>query len=65
MKYAEECVCPCSANSFPPCQIDKDFFVKNFKCPRCGGALVLRKGYSLFYGCSNYPRCDYAISIDE
>lgn len=31
-------------------------------CPRCGGQLVLRKGkYSEFYGCSNYPQCDFTI----
>ncbi len=31
-------------------------------CPRCGGQLVLQKGkYSEFYGCSNYPKCDFTI----
>ena len=29
-------------------------------CPRCGKALVLRKGqYGLFYGCSGYPQCKF------
>jgi len=30
-------------------------------CPRCGdGYLVLREGkYGRFYGCSNYPECNY------
>lgn len=29
-------------------------------CPTCGGQLVLRKGkYSEFYGCVNYPNCNY------
>lgn len=65
LKYAEECECPCSTNHLPPCQVEKDVFLKNYQCPRCGSALVLRKGYSPFYGCSSYPRCDYAISITE
>ena len=29
-------------------------------CPRCGGKLVLRKGKNgSFYGCSNYPKCNF------
>lgn len=29
-------------------------------CPRCGGALVQKKGaYGAFMGCSNYPRCRF------
>ena len=29
-------------------------------CPRCGGKLVLRNGkYEEFWGCSNYPRCEF------
>ena len=40
-----------------------------YKCPLCGGSLVLRtakKGpYSgnQFYGCSNYPECRYTRNI--
>lgn len=31
-------------------------------CPRCGGQLVEREGkYGQFYGCSNYPKCDFMI----
>lgn len=31
-------------------------------CPRCGGQLVLREGmYGQFYGCSNYPKCDFNV----
>lgn len=65
LNYAEECECPCSTNSLPPCQTDKNTFIREYRCPRCGSPLVQRKGYSLFYGCSNYPKCDYAVSIDE
>ena len=32
-------------------------------CPQCGGKLVLRKGYSNFLGCSNYPKCKYTRKI--
>ena len=33
------------------------------KCPRCGGNLILRSGrYGQFYGCSNYPECNYKYS---
>lgn len=32
-------------------------------CPKCGGNLIRRKGkYGYFYGCSNYPKCRYAIT---
>lgn len=33
-------------------------------CPRCGGSLVLREGrFGKFYGCSNYPKCDFKKKI--
>ena len=38
----------------------KKFNLSNDICPNCGGKLVERKGqYSVFYGCSNYPKCTY------
>jgi len=43
--------------------------MSDFRCPRCGGRLVLRtakagsKPGSQFYGCSNYPICRYTIDI--
>lgn len=34
--------------------------LKKGVCPKCGGKLVLRHGrYNDFYGCSNYPKCDF------
>lgn len=34
-------------------------------CPRCGGALVLRKGRNgEFYGCSNYPACRFSKDLE-
>lgn len=39
---------------------------KNQTCPRCGGNLVQRNGkFGSFYGCSNYPKCDYTIKQGE
>ncbi|MEG6586317.1 nuclease-related domain-containing protein [Dendrosporobacter sp. 1207_IL3150] len=36
---------------------------KSLVCPRCGGSLVVRDGpYGRFYGCSNYPKCEYKLS---
>ena len=41
----------------------RDAAVASGKCPRCGGTLVLRTGkYGQFYGCSNYPRCNYILN---
>lgn len=40
-------------------QMQKD--LKQNICPRCGGELVLRQSRtgSMFYGCSNYPKCKF------
>jgi DNA helicase IV len=36
------------------------------RCPKCNGVLVERTGpYSKFYGCSNYPQCEYKLKIKE
>jgi hypothetical protein len=38
-------------------------------CPRCGGALIMRKARrgvhtgNKFYGCANYPRCRYIENL--
>ena len=41
----------------------RDEAVANGKCPLCGGNLVLREGkYGKFYGCSNYPKCNYTLN---
>ena len=45
--------------------------IKNDKCPRCGGQLIIRtakKGKwqgKKFRGCSNYPGCRYIENIFE
>jgi hypothetical protein len=36
--------------------------IRNKICPKCGGALVLRKGkYGQFIGCNNYPKCKFIV----
>jgi hypothetical protein len=33
-------------------------------CPFCGGELILRNGkYGAFYGCKNYPKCNFTRRI--
>jgi len=33
-------------------------------CPKCGGILIERNGkHGNFYGCSNYPKCDFTKKI--
>jgi restriction system protein len=34
-------------------------------CPKCGHPLVLRNGYSKFYGCKAYPQCRYTSPYKE
>lgn len=42
----------------------KEDALRNGKCPKCGGDLILRNGkYGRFYGCSNYPKCTYTNNI--
>ena len=42
----------------------KEETLRNGKCPKCGGDLILRNGkYGCFYGCSNYPKCTYTNNI--
>ena len=37
--------------------------IQNNICPRCGKALVMKNGkYGQFYGCSNYPKCQFRKS---
>lgn len=37
--------------------------IDNNICPKCGGQLIERKGYSVFLGCSNYPKCKYTRKL--
>lgn len=57
--------------NFPNCHYTKPVIEETVgKCPKCGGSIVKRKGKnrSVFYGCSNYPKCDFStwdIPSDE
>lgn len=47
-------------------QLEKlDITVKtDIDCPKCSHKLLIREGrYGKFYGCSNYPACDYTKQI--
>jgi DNA topoisomerase-1 len=63
-----------ACENFPACKFTKPFVVEtNFFCPKCGsdrpgeasanrGKIILKKTKKgrKFYGCSNYPKCDFA-----
>src|SRR5579885_1134881 len=54
-----------SCSGFPECRYRRSFVNKTGAlCPICGGDLVERKTKQkkrVFYGCSNYPTCNFAI----
>lgn len=54
-----------SCSGFPECRYRRSFTTKTGAlCPQCGGDLVERKTRQkrrIFYGCSNYPACNFAI----
>ncbi|MEO8972342.1 MAG: type I DNA topoisomerase [Ktedonobacteraceae bacterium] len=54
-----------SCSGFPECRYSRSFLTKTGAlCPLCSGDLVERKTKTkkrIFYGCSNYPTCNFAI----
>jgi DNA topoisomerase I len=56
-----------ACSGYPECKYTKSFQKKTgAKCPKCGtGDLLQRmsKKKKVFYGCSNYPQCDFAINM--
>ncbi|KNZ70897.1 DNA topoisomerase I [Thermincola ferriacetica] len=57
-RYGKFLACP----GFPACRNTKPLLEETgVKCPHCDGRLVLRKSKKgrKFYGCSNYPNCDF------
>jgi len=54
-----------SCSTFPECSYRRSFVNKTGAlCPNCGGDLVERKTKQkkrVFYGCSNYPNCNFAV----
>ena len=53
-----------ACSGYPACKTTKPFLyiVKNRKCPKCTGDIVVKftKTRKKFYGCSNYPTCDFS-----
>ena len=53
-----------ACSRFPECRYTKHINEETpGKCPKCGGGLVKRHGRSrasTFYGCANYPACDFS-----
>lgn len=58
-RYGKFLACP----SFPECRNTKPLIYKtSAKCPKCGGDVIEKKTKrgTPFYGCSNYPECDFS-----
>jgi DNA topoisomerase-1 len=57
-RYGDFLACP----NYPECKNTKQIVKKlDVKCPKCDGDVIekrTKKGRK-FYGCSNYPKCDY------
>ena len=56
-KYGKFLACP----NFPKCRNIKSIIEPLGKCPSCGGHVVKKKTKAgkTFYGCSNYPDCEF------
>ena len=57
-RYGKFLACP----GFPQCRNTKPILKDTgVKCPKCGGSIVERRSRRGrgFYGCENYPACDY------
>ncbi len=62
-RYGKFLACP----GFPECRFTKPFAeIIGIDCPKCGGNIVIRstKKGRRFYGCQNYPECDF-VSWDK
>lgn len=59
-KYGKFLACP----GFPECRNTRPLLEPTgVKCPACNGELVLRRSKKgrKFYGCSNYPDCEFVV----
>ena len=57
-RYGEFLACP----GYPECKNTKKLVKEaGGACPKCGGKIVVQKSRNnrTFYGCSNYPNCDF------
>lgn len=62
-RYGKFIACP----GYPECKNIKKFVQEiGVTCPKCGGSVIVRKSKRgrVFYGCSNYPDCDF-VSWNE
>lgn len=62
-RYGKFLACP----GFPECRNTKPLFEElSVKCPKCGGKIQIKRSKKgrKFYGCENYPTCDF-VSWDE
>ncbi|MFA6808347.1 MAG: type I DNA topoisomerase [Eubacteriales bacterium] len=62
-RYGKFLACP----GFPECRMVKPLFEEiGVDCPKCGNKIVVRRSKKgrKFYGCSNYPDCDF-VSWDK
>jgi DNA topoisomerase-1 len=54
-----------SCSTFPKCRYKKDIPQSlGINCPKCKTGEIIKKGTKnkfFFYGCSNYPECDFAL----
>ena len=62
-RYGKFIACP----GYPDCKNIKKYVEKTGTvCPKCGGDIIVKhtKTKRVFYGCSNYPECDF-VSWNE
>ena len=62
-RFGKFLACP----NFPACRNTKPIVEKlDVQCPKCGGDILKRhtKKGKVFYGCANYPACDF-VSWDK
>jgi DNA topoisomerase-1 len=55
-----------ACSGYPECKTTMPFLIKTgARCPECGGEIVERvskKRKKVFYGCSNFPQCQFTTS---
>ncbi|MEA3442657.1 MAG: type I DNA topoisomerase [Chloroflexota bacterium] len=54
-----------ACSGYPECKTTMPYMVKiGIRCPQCGSELIERvnKKKKIFYGCSNFPECQFATS---
>ena len=59
-QYGEFIAC----SGYPKCKYVKQDLL-DVPCPKCGGDIAARKTRrgDVFYGCTNYPKCDFASNL--